>query len=63
MKEEAINLLNENYNQKSKLRESSYIYLKNSPYFNNLHDDTRFKEILKKEKKLYEENLKKYVDL
>ncbi len=41
----------------------SYPYLKNNPCYKNLHDDPRFKEILKKEKKKHDEKLNKYGSL
>jgi len=41
----------------------SYPFLKTNPCYDNLSDDPRFQEILKQEKKKYEEKLKKYGDL
>jgi len=37
-----------------------YPYLMNNPFYDNLRNDYRFKEILKEEKKKYEERRKKY---
>jgi TolB-like protein/tetratricopeptide (TPR) repeat protein len=41
----------------------SYPYLKNNPCYKNLRNDPRFKGILKKEKKKYDEKLNKYGSL
>jgi TolB-like protein/Tfp pilus assembly protein PilF len=41
----------------------SYPILMNNPCYDNLRDDERFQEILKKEKERYEENQIKYKDL
>jgi serine/threonine-protein kinase len=41
----------------------SYPYLINNPCYSNLYDDSRFQEILNKEKKKYERKLKKYGNL
>jgi len=38
----------------------TYLFLKNNPSYKSLEDDPRFKEILGREKKIYEERLKKY---
>jgi serine/threonine protein kinase/tetratricopeptide (TPR) repeat protein len=42
---------------------SYYLQLKNSPLYDNLRDDVRFKEILEKTKEQYEELLNYYKDL
>ena len=39
-----------------------YLQLKNSPVFNSVRDDVRFKQILEKAKIVYEERLKKYAE-
>ena len=41
----------------------SYLVLRSDHYLDNLRDDPRFKEIVKKQKKKYEEYLKRYGDL
>jgi adenylate cyclase len=41
----------------------SYLVLKSDHYLDSLRDDPRFREIMKKQKKSYEEYLKKYGDL
>ncbi|MCK4759885.1 MAG: protein kinase [Candidatus Aminicenantes bacterium] len=41
----------------------SYPYLINNPCYDNLRDDPRFIDILKREKKKYDEKLKKYGEL
>ena len=41
----------------------TYLVLRNDHYLDSLRDDPRFKEIVKKQKKKYEEYLKKYGDL
>jgi len=38
----------------------TYLVLKNNPYYENLGDDPRFKEIIESEKKKYDERLKRY---
>ncbi|MBA7714873.1 hypothetical protein ES703_123905 [subsurface metagenome] len=41
----------------------SYHVLTKNYYYNSLRDDPRFKEIVKEEKKKYQEKLKKYSDI
>ncbi|MCK4859326.1 MAG: tetratricopeptide repeat protein, partial [Candidatus Omnitrophica bacterium] len=38
----------------------TYLVLKNNPFYESLHDDPRFKEIVEREKKKYDERLKRY---
>jgi hypothetical protein len=59
MKDEAIQRLK---SRGDEIR-SSYLYLLNYPLFANLRDDPRFMALAEKEKKKYEENLRKYGDL
>ncbi|MGD2087867.1 MAG: protein kinase [Candidatus Aminicenantes bacterium] len=40
-----------------------YIILINNPFFDNLRDEPRFKEIVEKAKQVYEERVRKYGDL
>jgi len=60
MKQEATRILN-------KLAKDGYdfhyIRLINNPFFNNLRDEPRFKEIVEKAKQVYEERVRKYGDL
>ena len=63
MKDEAIQHLNEEIRGRKKFPHIYYFHLLNNPLFDNLRGDSRFKSIVKREKKLYEEDLKKYGDL
>jgi len=60
MKQEATRILN-------KLAKNDYdvhyFYLINNPFFDNLRDESRFKEIVEKAKQAYEERVRKYGDL
>lgn len=63
MKDEAIENINigiEEGFKKIKEYMYSYPYLKNNPCYDNLRDDPRFKEIVRRQKKEYDEKLKKY---
>lgn len=60
MEDEAIAEINEEIKRGIK---TPYLFLINNPYYDNLRDDPRFQEIVKKQKKKYEEFLKKYSDL
>jgi len=60
MKDEAIKHLNEEIRKSVPYPYIFYLDLLNSPFYEKVRDDPRFKEIVKKEKKLYEEYLKKY---
>ena len=55
MKKEALDEMEKN-------TQHHYLQLKNSPVFNNVRDDVRFKQILGKAKIVYEERLKKYAE-
>jgi len=63
MKYEAIKYINEGINTGFQ-RRGQYLYsypsLINNPCYDNLRDDPRFKEIVKREKNKYKEKLKKY---
>jgi hypothetical protein len=55
MKKEALDEMKKN-------TQLHYLYLKNSPVFNGVRDDARFKLILEKAKVVYEARLKKYAE-
>ena len=55
MKKEALDEMEKN-------TQHHYLQLKNSPVFNSVRDDVRFKQILGKAKIVYEERLKKYAE-
>jgi len=59
MKDEVIKSLKNQTNS----RRSFYLYLANYPVFANFQNDPQFIEIVKAEKKKYDENLRKYGDL
>ena len=59
MKDETIQSLKNRSDEKRSL----YLYLLNYPVFADLRDDPRFMALIEKEKKKYEENLRKYGDL
>ena len=63
MKEKAIKYIKEGINKGFEYRKEylyPYLFLKNNPFYDNLRGDPRFKEIIRKEKKKYEERLIKY---
>jgi len=61
MKDETIESLKSYSDEHEK--EGLYLYLLNFPLFADLRDDPRFMALVEKEKKKYEENLRKYGDL
>jgi len=61
LKDEALAIIQENQNKDKYLY--TYLYLINNPHYNNLRDDPRFQEIVKKAKALYDAGLIKYGDL
>ena len=63
MKDEALEHLNKEIRKSVPYPYIFYFDLLNNPFYDNLRDDLRFEKIIKKEKKLYEEYLKKYSDL
>jgi TolB-like protein/Tfp pilus assembly protein PilF len=63
MREEAINLMFETFEQQKRVDSPLYISMKNQERFDILRSDPRFQEILSKHKELYEENLRKYGDI
>jgi len=60
MKDEAIEQLNMEIRNKIRFPHIYYYLLLNNPFYDNLRGDPRFKKIIKREKKLYEEQFKKY---
>jgi tetratricopeptide (TPR) repeat protein len=63
MKDEAINNIKEAIERgfsESKTYPYSYLVLVNNHFYNRLSGDSRFKEIVKEEKKKYDERMKKY---
>jgi serine/threonine protein kinase/Flp pilus assembly protein TadD len=62
-KDEAIHYIEDEMKKDYEHHDCSYLSLLNSPFYDNLRDDTRFQEILKKAKQKYEERLKKFADL
>jgi len=60
MKDEAIQHLNMEIRKSVEIPYIFYYDLLNNPFYDNLREDPRFQEKVKKEKKLYEEHLDKY---
>ncbi len=63
MQDEAIQHLGQEIRGEIRFPHIQYKHLLNNPLFDNLREDSRFKKIVRREKKLYEEDLKKYGDL
>jgi len=63
MKDEALEYLNKEIRGEVRVPYVYYYFLLNSPFYDNLRKDSRFKKVVKRERKLYEKNLKKYGDL
>jgi len=63
MKDEAINYINDVIKEGSEKEQYSYLSLINNPLYEDLYDDARFKELIKKQKKKYDERLNKYGEL
>jgi len=63
MKDKAIKYIEDQVNKDYEHYQYSYLLLKNSPFYDNLRDDARFKEIIRKQKQKYEERLKKFGDI
>ncbi|MCK4943793.1 MAG: tetratricopeptide repeat protein, partial [Candidatus Aminicenantes bacterium] len=61
LKEKALAIIQENQD-KDKFH-YDYLYFINNPHYNNLRDDPRFQEIVKKAEALYDAGLIKYGDL
>ena len=59
MKKEAVRTLNQ---LEKKDFDFHYLELINDPFFDNLRDEPRFKEIVEKARRVYEERLEKYRD-
>ena len=60
MKDEAIESLGGEIRGEVRVPYVYYYFLLNNPFYDNLRDDPRFKKIVKREKKLYNAELKKY---
>jgi serine/threonine protein kinase len=60
MKDEAIQYLHMEIRKSASYPYIFYYDLRNNPFYANLRDDPRFKEIVKREKKLYEKHSEKY---
>jgi tetratricopeptide (TPR) repeat protein len=63
MKDEAIEFIRSNMDERRIGDPYSYLALINNPLYESLRDDPRFQEIVKKQKEVYEERIKKYGDL
>ncbi len=63
MTDEALEHLNKEIRGEVRVPYVYYYYLLNNPFYDNLRSDSRFKKVVKREKKLYEANLKKYGNL
>ena len=60
MKDEALAHLDKEIRGEVRIPYAYYFYLLNNPFYDNLRDDSRFKRIVKRERKLYDAELKKY---
>ncbi len=60
IKKEALELIEKNIGQDE---EVEYLSLLNNPYFKFLHGEPEFQKILHKQKKLYEERVRRYRDI
>ncbi|MBA7658737.1 Serine/threonine-protein kinase PknD [subsurface metagenome] len=60
MKDEAIEHLNREIRGEVTVPYAYYYFLLNNPFYDNLRSDPRFKKIVKREKKFYDAELKKY---
>jgi len=60
MKDEAITYINNEIKKGFEHFQYSYLPLVNNAFYESLRDDARFEDIVKKQKKKYEERLKKY---
>jgi non-specific serine/threonine protein kinase len=63
MVDESIGELNKGLEKNKKSEKSGYLFLSETNWFDFLSSDPRFHEILKEEKKLYDELLEKYPDI
>jgi tetratricopeptide (TPR) repeat protein len=60
MKDEAIDLLDEEILKRKIMPYIYYLDMLNNPFYDNLRENPRFHAIIQREKKLYEEHIKKY---
>jgi tetratricopeptide (TPR) repeat protein len=63
MKDEAIEHLDKEIRKSVSHPHIFYYDLLNNPFYENLGNDPRFKEIIEREKKLYDEHVKKFEDI
>jgi serine/threonine protein kinase/Tfp pilus assembly protein PilF len=63
MKDEAIESLNREIRGEARVPYVYYYFLLNNPFYDNLRNDSRFRKIVKREKRLYDSELKKYAYL
>jgi TolB-like protein len=63
LKDEALEYLDKEIRGEVRIPYVYYYYLLNNPFYDNLRGDSRFKKIVKREKIVYEQHLKKYGDL
>ncbi|MCJ7524635.1 MAG: protein kinase, partial [Candidatus Aminicenantes bacterium] len=63
MKDESIQALKDFYGKHSVSNNFSYLDLLHNPFLDPLRNDPRFKEIVKEQKAIYDERLRKYGDL
>lgn len=63
MKDESIQALKDFYGKHPVVNYFSYLDLLHNPFLNPLRNDPRFKEIVKEQKAIYDERLRKYGDL
>jgi hypothetical protein len=60
MKDEAIKYITNEVKKDYEHFQYTYLPLDTSPFYDSLHDDIRFQELVKKQKKKYEKRLKKF---
>jgi serine/threonine protein kinase/tetratricopeptide (TPR) repeat protein len=60
MKDKAIKYIEDQAKNEYEHYQYSYLLLINSPFYDNLRDDARFEEIIRKQKQKYEDRLKRF---
>jgi serine/threonine protein kinase/Tfp pilus assembly protein PilF len=63
MRDKAIKYIEDQAAKEYEQYQYSYLLLINSPFYDNLRDDARFGEIIRKQKQKYEERLRRFGDL